>query len=127
MIRLLNAIAFVVAAVLAVALYIAKTEAQDSQDRLADLQAQLAEERRQTNVLNVEIAHLEDPERLRALARRYLGFEPLDTSREVALSDLPVLIDEGEADDEPRRDRDMLLVNRSDDTTLALAEGDDPR
>lgn len=127
MIRLLNAIAFVVAAVLAVALYIAKTEAQDSQDRLADLQAQLAEERRQTNVLNVEIAHLEDPERLRALARRYLGFEPLDTSREVALSDLPVLIDEVEADDEPRRDRDMLLVNRSDDTTLALAEGDDPR
>lgn len=127
MIRLLNAIAFVVAAVLAVALYIAKTEAQDSQDRLADLQAQLAEERRQTNVLNVEIAHLEDPERLRALARRYLGFEPLDPSREVALSDLPVLIEEGEADDEPRRDRDMLLVNRSDDTALALAEGDDPR
>lgn len=127
MIRLLNAIAFVVAAVLAVALYIAKTEAHDSQGRLAELQAQLAEERRQTNVLNVEIAHLEDPERLRALARRYLGFEPLDTSREVALSDLPVLIEEGEADDEPRRDRDMLLVNRSDDTTLALAEGDGPR
>lgn len=127
MIRMLNAIAFVVAAVLAVALYIAKTEAQDSQDRLADLQAQLAEERRQTNVLNVEIAHLEDPERLRALARRYLGFEPLDSSREVALSDLPVLIDEAEADDEPRRDRDMLLVNRPDDTALALAEGGDPR
>lgn len=127
MIRLLNAIAFVVAAVLAVALYIAKTEAQGSQDRLADLQAQLAEERRQTNVLNVEIAHLEDPERLRALARRYLGFEPLDTSRELTLNDLPVLTDEGEADDVPRRDRDMLLVNRTDDTTLALAEGDDPR
>jgi cell division protein FtsL len=93
MIRTLNAIAFVVAAALAVALYIAKTEAKGSQERLEEIQAQLAEERRQINVLNVEIAHLEDPERLRALARRYLGFEPLDPSREVELSDLPLLAD----------------------------------
>ncbi|MAK64264.1 MAG: hypothetical protein CMF75_05900 [Maricaulis sp.] len=93
MIRTLNAIAFVVAAALAVALYIAKAEAKSSQERLEDIQAQLAEERRQINVLNVEIAHLEDPERLRALARRYLGFEPLDPEREVGLNDLPLLAD----------------------------------
>lgn len=123
MIRTLNAIAFVVAASLAVALYIAKTEAQGAQERLADLQAQLAEERRQTNVLNVEIAHLEDPERLRSLARRYLGFEPLDSSREVALHDLPVLA-EGEAEIEADTRRDALLVSQSDD--LALAEGGGP-
>ena len=64
MIRTFNAIAFVVAAALAVALYIAKAEAKSSQERLEGIQAQLAEERRQINVLNVEIAHLEDPERL---------------------------------------------------------------
>lgn len=93
MIRTLNAIAFVVAAALAVALYIAKAEAKSSQERLEDIQAQLAEERRQINVLNVEIAHLEDPERLRHLARRYLGFEPLDPEREVDLNDLPLLAD----------------------------------
>lgn len=95
MIRALNLLAFVVAAALAVALYIAKTEAQGAQERLADLQEQLSEERRQINVLQVEVAHLEDPERLRTLARRYLGFEPLDPSREVAMSDLPLLIEQG--------------------------------
>ena len=104
MIRTLNAIAFVVAAALAVALYIAKAEARSSEERLEDIQAQLAEERRQINVLNVEIAHLEDPERLRALARRYLGFEPLDPSREVELSDLPLLAETRAPREEMRSD-----------------------
>ena len=73
MIRLLNGIALLVAITLAVALYIAKTEAKSSQERLELIQAQLAEERRQVNVLNVEIAHLEEPERLRALAKDFAG------------------------------------------------------
>lgn len=122
MIRTLNAIAFVVAATLAVALYIAKAEAKTSQERLEDIQAQLAEERRQINVLNVEIAHLEDPERLRALARRYLGFEPLDPSREVELSDLPLLAD-ADVPAEPTGLRpDGLLVRDERIEELALVD-----
>lgn len=93
MIRALNVLAFIVASVLAVALYIAKTEAQEARERLVEMQSDLAEERRQINVLRVDIAHLEDPDRLRALARQYLGFEPLDPRREVAMSDLPLLIE----------------------------------
>lgn len=119
MIRTLNAIAFVVAAALAVALYIAKAEAKSSQERLEDIQAQLVEERRQINVLNVEIAHLEDPERLRALARRYLGFEPLDPSRELVLNDLPLLSDPRPADSEVRRDGQFVA---QPDGALAMAE-----
>jgi cell division protein FtsL len=119
MIRTFNAIALVVAVALAGALYVAKTEAKNSQERLEDIQSQLVEERRQINVLNVEIAHLEDPERLRALARRYLGFEPLDPSHEVALSDLPLLA-EPVGDLEATR-RDGLLVAQTDQA-LALAE-----
>ncbi|WP_417469826.1 cell division protein FtsL [Maricaulis sp.] len=119
MIRTFNAIALVVAVALAGALYVAKTEAKNSQERLEDIQSQLVEERRQINVLNVEIAHLEDPERLRLLARRYLGFEPLDTSREVALSDLPLLAEPGVEIEQPRREG--LLVNQGDQA-LALAE-----
>ncbi|WP_339739551.1 hypothetical protein [uncultured Maricaulis sp.] len=119
MIRTFNAIALVVAVALAGALYVAKTEAKNSQERLEDIQSQLVEERRQINVLNVEIAHLEDPERLRALARRYLGFEPLDPSREVALGDLPLLAEPGPGVEQPRREG--LLVNQSDQA-LALAE-----
>ncbi|OLF73923.1 hypothetical protein AWH62_07140 [Maricaulis sp. W15] len=119
MIRTLNAIAFVVAAALAVALYIAKAEAKSSQERLEDIQAQLAEERRQINVLNVEIAHLEDPERLRALARRYLGFEPLDPSREVELSDLPLLADARPEETGMRRDQTRV---RQGEGAMAMAE-----
>ena len=119
MIRTFNAIALVVAIALAGALYVAKTEAKNSQERLEGIQSQLVEERRQINVLNVEIAHLEDPERLRALARRYLGFEPLDPSHEVALSDLP-LLSEPDPDTEPGR-RDNLLVNQTDQA-LAMVD-----
>ena len=117
MIRVLNGVALLVAVTLAVALYIAKTEAKSSQERLEMIQAQLAEERRQVNVLNVEIAHLEEPERLRALARRYLGLEPLDPSREIAVNDLPILTDV--AEEELRED--MLLSSGSGELALADA------
>lgn len=93
MIKALNVLGFIVALVLAVALYIAKTEAQEARERLVEIRSELAEERRQINVLNVDIAHLEDPDRMRALARQYLGFEPLDPMREVSMSDLPLLIE----------------------------------
>ena len=119
MIRTFNAIALVVAIALAGALYVAKTEAKNSQERLEGIQSQLVEERRQINVLNVEIAHLEDPERLRLLARRYLGFEPLDPAHEVALSDLPML-SQPLPESQPGR-RDNLLVNQTDQA-LALVE-----
>lgn len=118
MIRVLNGVALLVAVTLAVALYIAKTEAKSSQERLEMIQAQLAEERRQVNVLNVEIAHLEEPERLRALARRYLGLEPLDPSREITVNDLPILTDVSE--EEGLRE-DMLLSSGSGELALADA------
>lgn len=122
MIRALNVLALIVAAVLAVALYVAKTEAQGSQQRLAEIQAELAEERRQINVINVEIAHLEDPERLRTLARRYLGFEPLDPSREVDMADLPLLI---ETDLIPEAPEDMM-VSESERRAVAVRAGGQP-
>ncbi len=122
MIRALNVLALIVAAVLAVALYVAKTEAQGSQQRLAEIQAELAEERRQINVINVEIAHLEDPERLRTLARRYLGFEPLDPSREVDMADLPLLI---ETDSIPEAPEDMM-VSESERRAVAVRAGGQP-
>lgn len=117
MIRLLNALAFLVAVSLAVALYLAKTEAKGAQERLERLQAELAEERRQISVLTVEIAHLEEPDRLRALARRYLGFEPLDPNREVALSDLPMLMDAQEPR-EVERPGGLLVVSDTGDSDL---------
>lgn len=85
MIRALNTIALVFACVLAVALYRAKTEAQDAKERVEMLQVEIMEERRATAVLRAEIAYLERPERLRALARKYLGLETLGPEQEVDL------------------------------------------
>jgi len=69
-------------------------------------------------VLNVDIAHLEDPDRLRALARQYLGFEPLDPRREVAMSDLPLLIEA------PARPYAAVADSLSD---MAVSEAGGPR
>ncbi|WP_421790865.1 cell division protein FtsL [Hyphobacterium sp.] len=114
MIKALNILGFVVALVLAVALYIAKTEAQEARERLVEIRSELAEERRQINVLNVDIAHLEDPDRMRALARQYLGFEPLDPMREVSMSDLPLLIETPDrtftASGEPATDENIVAA-----------------
>lgn len=119
MIRTLNVIALVVAVALAAALYIAKTEAKSAQERLETIQAQLAEERRQINVLNVEIAHLEEPDRLRQLARQYLGFEPLDPAREITMNDLPLLVDRRE--DEEALRGDMVLAEQAQEELPAQA------
>lgn len=89
MIRVLNILMLTIASALLLALYIAKTEAGAAQDRLANLQAELAEERGRINTLTVDVAHLEDPEQLRALARAYLGFEPVRSNQEIGLNDLP--------------------------------------
>ena len=69
MMKAINLLGLTIAVALLLALYIAKTEAGKAQDRLANLQAELAEERGRINTLQVNVAHLEDPEQLRALAR----------------------------------------------------------
>ncbi|TRO90676.1 hypothetical protein FKB34_14035 [Glycocaulis profundi] len=88
MIKAINILGVIVAALLLMALYIAKTDANAAQDRLARLQTELAQERGRINTLTANIAHLEDPENLRALARAHLGFEPVRPAQEVTLADL---------------------------------------
>lgn len=89
MMKAINILGLAIAVALLLALYIAKTEAGKAQNRLAQLQAELAQERGRINTLQVNVAHLEDPEQLRALARAYLGFEPIRPNQEISLSDLP--------------------------------------
>jgi TolA-binding protein len=62
--------------------------ANAAQDRLARLQTELAQERGRINTLTANIAHLEDPENMRALASVHLGFAPVRPSQEVTLADL---------------------------------------
>jgi len=87
MIRALNVIALGLAALLAVALYKAKSEAQDARERIDALQAQIMDERRAAAVLRAEIAYLERPERLRALAGKYLGLESMEPDQQLELEE----------------------------------------
>lgn len=70
------------------ALYVARTEVDAAQARLGSLQAELAQERARINTLTANIAHLEDPEHLRQLARTHLGFEPVSPAQELTLAEL---------------------------------------
>jgi hypothetical protein len=88
MIRLFFFFGILGSIVLLGALYVAKAETDAAQARLAGLQAELAQERARINTLTANIAHLEDPEQLRALARTHLGFEPVQSAQELSLAEL---------------------------------------
>ncbi|MFC4724482.1 hypothetical protein AB6B38_00240 [Glycocaulis abyssi] len=88
MIRLFFFFGILGSMVLLGALYVAKAETDAAQARLAGLQVELARERSRINTLTANIAHLEDPEQLRALARTHLGFEPVQSAQELSLAEL---------------------------------------
>lgn len=89
MIRFAEILAGIVAASLLAALYFAKSGTAADQAELANLQAELARERGRISALRAEIAHQEDGENLRQLARLYLGFEPVRGDQEIAFTELP--------------------------------------
>jgi cell division protein FtsL len=71
----LTLLAVAVIVVLAAGLYKAKTEAQKARARAADLVREVKEERAAVQALRAEIAHLESPPRVEALAKRNLELE----------------------------------------------------
>jgi len=91
MMNFVNAISLIVVAALVGLVYTSKESAGSDLEALAKLQAELARERGRISALEAEIAHREDPENLRRLARHYLGFEPVRHDQEVAFSELPRL------------------------------------
>lgn len=65
-----------VTAVLAVGLYKAKTDAAATRARIQGLESELRGARRAVAALEAEVAALEAPARVEALARVHLGAEP---------------------------------------------------
>jgi hypothetical protein len=95
MIRLAEVLAALVAASLLASLYFAKSSTGADQQQLARIEADLARERGRISALEAEIAHQEDPENLRRLARLYLGFEPVRSDQEIDFADLPRISEPG--------------------------------
>jgi len=78
---------------LIIALYFVKTRASQARAQVKNLEHTLEQEQAGVRMLNAEIAHLENPERLRDLSKIHLGLHPVDASRtlslEVAVETLP--------------------------------------
>ena len=73
---------FLVALILGV--YLAKTLAGGERGQIAAAERRIAQERQRIVLLEAEVAHLERPERLTALARAYAGLGPVASSREIS-------------------------------------------
>ncbi len=69
------------AAAVSVALFVVKYSVQDLDDQMRSLTRDIAETREGIHVLKSEWSHLNQPDRLRQLAGRYLEVGPLDAER----------------------------------------------
>ncbi len=85
MIRALHVLAILIAGILAFALFLTKVDAQNAQQRLADLRSGIATEKNLIAQLQDDYAHLKRPERLARLAKSQLGVQPVKPAQVVAL------------------------------------------
>lgn len=67
---------------LVLSVYLTKTSAGREATAIATINADIAQEERRLRLLRAELAHLEQPERLEQLSRRYLALEPIPAQRE---------------------------------------------
>lgn len=82
-------LALVLAAVMSLGLFVVSYQVQDLEDQLEALNRGIARDNRAVHVLQAEWAHLNDPQRLRLLAERYLGLEPIATKQLGKVEDIP--------------------------------------
>ncbi|MEM9749512.1 MAG: hypothetical protein AAF869_01030 [Pseudomonadota bacterium] len=89
MMRIIAVVALGLFAVAAVARYQTEIEAKSAEAELKRLERQIAREERRIVLLRAELAHLEDPERLRRLAAAHTG---LQAARVDQLADMPTAV-----------------------------------
>ena len=67
------------AASLSLTLFVVKYQVQDMEDQLTNLNRSITEDKQAIHVLNAEWSLLNDSDRLKRLAKRYLGFGAYDS------------------------------------------------
>lgn len=87
--RLMDALWVGLVMVVAVALFVLKYEVQNLEDRVAARQTEVDDHARAIQVLEAEWTFLNDPARLRRLGLEYLQLTPIESSRFVAVTDIP--------------------------------------
>jgi cell division protein FtsL len=82
-------VSLVLAGALSLALFSLKYQVQDLEDELVDLNRTILADQEAIHVLKAEWSHLNDPRRLRSLARRHLGMRPVMPAQLATIADLP--------------------------------------
>ena len=117
MLRFATLISLATGALLAVFVFAIKYEVQDLEHEFQRLSRSIERERQAIHVLTAEWSHLNEPARLRTLARSQLGLDQIGVDRLGELESLPLR--------EPNPD----LIDRLDDDAgvdAALAAADPP-
>lgn len=83
-------LALTVAAIMSLALFMISYQVQDLETQLDSLNGDISRDQRAVHVLQAEWANLNDPERLRVLADRYLGLRPVATDQLGRIEDIPL-------------------------------------
>jgi hypothetical protein len=86
--RIIDLSAFGCLAVLVLSVYAFKANQGGENARIEDVDDQIAGEQRQIRVLQAELAHLEEPERLERLSVQYLGLAPTSAKHETSIDAL---------------------------------------
>ncbi len=82
-------VSLLLAGVLSLALFALKYQVQDLEDELVKLNRTIFADQEAIHVLKAEWSHLNDPRRLRSLARRHLGMKPVTPDQLATIADLP--------------------------------------
>lgn len=70
---------------LVIGLYFVKTRAAQAKSQVRKLEHTVAQEQASVRMLKAEIAHLENPQRLRELSDKHLNLQPVEAERTLTL------------------------------------------
>ena len=87
--RTINVVLATVLLILAVGVNLAKTFAGKERNAIGLAEREMRKESDQIRVLQAEVAHLEQPERLERLSRAFLAMGPVNVKQETTVDDLP--------------------------------------
>jgi len=86
--RIIDLSAFGCLAVLVLSVYAFKANQGGENARIEDVDDQITNEQREIRVLQAQLAHLEEPERLERLSVQYLGMAPTSAKHETSIDAL---------------------------------------
>ena len=89
--RLIDLIAFSLLCALILGVYLAKTIAGRERTEIARIDHQIDDEKARIRLLQAEVSHLEEPQRIERLSEAYLGLAPASMKRQAELAQLPQL------------------------------------